>query len=360
MKTALYGSLVLLALASIKSTAQEATAGVDLRAVLTAQSVGSNQLSDEPRSGSPVILGSRAIVYPTIKFSDTWFVTGAVQFVTRPYYYSDFSTQGYGAKGNLLQATLNYSRVADRGSLLVRAGSLSTAFGSFLLRYDDAQNALIDLPPQYGYYYSPVSFLPVAGVELDATRGKWDGRLQFANSSPANPHNIFDTGQYGNWAGGGGFTIRQGLRIGASGYYGPYLDQQYAYYMPGELSPSKLPAHALGIDGNWAHGHTSAYFEIQRFVMPYTVIPDFRETAGYAELCQVLSPRWFVAGRYSITSNSATGNMNVFESSGGFRANRFQLLKFGYELRHYSTGGEPNENTVAIQFITAFHKSFGR
>jgi hypothetical protein len=360
MKTGLLGGLVLLALAGVNSAAQEATAGVDLRAVLTAQLAGSTQLSEEPRSGSPVAPGSRAVVYPTIKFDDNWFITGAVQFVTRPYYYSDFSPQGYGARGNLLQATLNYSRIADRGSLLVRVGSLSTAFGSFLLRYDDSQNALIDLPPQYGYYYAPVSFLPVAGVEVDATRGKWDGRLQFANSSPANPHNVFSAGQYGNWAGGAGYTVRQGLRVGASGYYGPYLDQQYAYYFPGEVSPSKLPAHAIGIDGNWAHGHTSAFVEVQRFVMPYTVIPDFRETAGYAEVSQVLSPRWFVAGRYSITSNSATGNLNVIETTVGFRPNRFQLLKCGYELRHYSTSAQPNDNAVTVQFITTFHKSIGR
>jgi len=360
MKAALHGGLVLLALAPIRLHAQEASSGVDLRATLTAQIVGSNELSDEPRSGSPVILGTRDVVYPTIKFSDNWFATGAGQFVTRPYYYSDFSTEGYGAKGNLLQATVNYSRVAERGSLLVRVGELSSAFGSFLLRYDDARNALVDFPPQYGYYYSPVSFLPVAGAQLDATRGKWDGRLQFANSSPANPRSIFASDQYGNWAAGGGYTIRQGLRVGASGYYGPYLDRHYAYYFPGEANPSKLPAHAVGVDGNWARGYTSVYVEVQRFVMPYTVISDFRETAGYAELRRVLSPRWFIAGRYSITSNSATGRLNVFETAAGFRANRFQLLKVGYETRLYSTGSESNSNTVAIQFTTTFHKSAGR
>jgi hypothetical protein len=46
---------------------------------------------------------------------------------------------------------------------------------------------------------------------IDANRGKFDGRAQFANSSPAHPRCIFDHDQYGNWAGGGGYTIRQGL-----------------------------------------------------------------------------------------------------------------------------------------------------
>jgi hypothetical protein len=349
--------LALLVLASVCLDAQEADSGVDLRATITGQVIGSDQLAREPRSGSVAVAGARAVAYPTIKFSDHWFATGAVQLVTRPYYSSDLSTKGYGAKGSVLQSTLNYSRVSNRGSLLVRAGEMSSAFGSFLLRYDDSDNALVDLPPQYGYYYAPVSFLPVAGAQVDATRNKWDGRLQFANSSPANPRSIFAHDQYANWAAGAGVTVRQGLRIGVSGYRGPYLDRKYAYYFPDEAKPSTLPAHAVGIDGNWAHRHTSAYAEVQRFVMTYTLIPDFRESAGYAELRQVLSPRWSVAGRYSLTSTNVTGRTNIVESSASYRPNRFQLLKFGYELRHTTTGSDRNTNVLAVQFITTFHRS---
>jgi hypothetical protein len=360
MKIGLHAALALLAFSVGNLSAQEANSGIDLRATLTAQIIGAQELTDSPRSGSPVAAGSRAVSYPTIKLNDHWFATGAVQVVTRPYYDSDFSSTGYGAKGNLLQATLNYSSTSGRGSLLFRAGKMSTTFGSFLLRYDDADNALIGLPPQYGYYYAPVSFLPVTGAQIDATRSKWDGRLQFANSSPANPRSVFAKDQYGNWAAGAGYTIRQGFRVGMSGYRGPYLDRKYAYYYPGEVNPSKLPAHAIGIDANWAHVHSSVYAEMQRFVMPYTLFPDFRETTGYAEFRQVLSPRWFVAGRYSITSTNASGRMNVVETAGGFRPNRFQLLKFGYEVEHYSTGSERNNNVFAAQFITTFHKSAGR
>jgi hypothetical protein len=347
----------LLFLGSACLRGQEANSGVDLRGTLTAQMIGSNQLTDEPRSGSPVITGSRAVAYPTLKFSDHLFATGAVQLVTRPYYISDLSTKGYGAKGSILQSTLNYSRLSSRGSVLLRAGEMSSAFGSFLLRYDDSDNALVDLPPQYGYYYAPVSFLPVAGAQIDATRGKWDGRLQFANSSPANPRSIFAHDQYGNWAAGAGYTIRQGLRVGASGYRGPYLDRKYAYYFPGEAKPGTLPAHAIGIDANWGHRHTSAYLEVQRFVMSYTLFPDFRETAGYAELRQVLSPRWSIASRYSLTSTNVTGKTSIVESTGAYRANRYQLLKFSYEVRHTSSGPDQNNNILAVQFITTFHKS---
>src|SRR5580704_9695561 len=133
--------------------AQEANSGFDLRATLSGQAAAASESTEPPRSGSPVNAGFRSVFYPTWKLSDHWTFTGALQFYSRPYFFESFSTQGYGVKGDILQATLNYSRISDKGSILIRAGQLSTAFGSFLLHYDDADNALIDLPMEYGYYY---------------------------------------------------------------------------------------------------------------------------------------------------------------------------------------------------------------
>jgi hypothetical protein len=340
--------------------AQEAHSGLDLRASVTAQTVVSNVLTEEPRSGSVAAAGFRSVAYPTWKINDNWFVTGSVQLASRPYFYEDFSMQGYGLKGNLLQATLNYSRVWDKGSLLVRAGEMTTAFGSFLLRYDDADNPLIDLPIEYGYYYAPVSMLPVAGAGLDVTRGRLDGRIQFANSSPANPRSPFATDQYGNWAGGAGYTIRQGLRVGASAYRGPYLSRNYKFFFPGEINPNLLTAHALGADLDWIHHHTSVRAEAQKFVMPYSVIPTFRESAGYVEFVQVLSPRWYLAARGGFSDSNASGNARNIETAAGFRPNRHQLVKISYEFEHYSAGPYPHANTLAMQLVTTFHAAAGR
>ena len=339
---------------------QEASSGFDLRATLTAETIASKQLSDAPRSGSPIILGGKGVVYPTWKINDNWFVTAALQLTTRPYYYEQLTTEGYGVKGIVLQSTLNYSHISHNGSILVRVGEMSTAFGSFMLRYDDTDNALIDIPIQYGYYYAPVSVLGVAGAQIDATKGKWDARAQFANSSPANPRSIFASDQYGNWTGGGGYTIRQGFRVGASGYRGPYLDRNYPYFFPGEANPSTLPASGVGIDVNWAHAHSSVLGELQRFVMPYKAIPTFHETAGYGEFRQVLSPRWYAAVRGGFSTANAGGNTQVLETAAGFRPGRFQLIKAGYQYEHYSLGNQRNNNTFAVQFITTIHKSIGR
>ncbi len=339
--------------------AQEASAGFDFRESLSALGLDSNVLSAPPRSGSPFAAGFRSVTYPTWKISPNWGVTGALQFVTRPYFYEDFDTTGYGAKGYILQSTLNYSRLSDKGSLLFRAGVLSTAFGSFLLRYDDADNPLVDMPPQYGYYYSPVSTSGLPGAQIDATRGKWDGRLQFANSSPANPRSLFAHDQYGNWAGGAGYTIRQGFRVGVDAYRGPYLDRQSPYFFWGEKNPSTLPATGLGVDAGWAHGHTSVQLEEDHFVMPYTVIPTFRESAGYIELKQVLTPRWYLAFRPGYTAASAGGDVRCWEMAAGFRPNRFQLIKVDYEIEHYTQGAPTNQSTLAVQWVTTFHRAFG-
>jgi hypothetical protein len=48
------------------------------------------------------------------------------------------------------------------------------------------------------------------------------------------------------------------------------------------------------------------------------------------------------------------------EAAGGFRPDRFQLIKFSYELTHYGTGTVQNNNTFAIQFVTTLQRSFGR
>lgn len=337
---------------------QEASSGLDVRETLSGLGVASSVLSSPPRSGSSTIAGFRSLTYPTLKIGSNWTLTGAYEFVTRPYAYEDFSTAGYGAHGYLLQGSVNYARASEKGSLLVRAGVLSTAFGSFMLRYNDADNPLIDVPPQYGYYYSPVSLYGLPGAQIDVARGKIDGRLQFANSSPANPRGLFAHDQYGNWAGGVGVTIRQGFRIGADGYRGPWLDRQYKYFFPGEVAPNRLPATGLGVDAQWSRGHTSLQFEEDHFLMPYTVIPDFHESAGYLEMKRVLGPRWYVAFRPGYTAAGAFGDMRNLESAVAWRPSRFQLVKLDYEIEHYTESTPRNQNTIAVQWVVTLDRAF--
>jgi hypothetical protein len=334
--------------------AQEAGSGFDLRSTLSTQFAASTISEEPPRSGTPVTAGFRSIFYGTWKLSDHWTAFGAWQLNSRPYFYTDLSTLGYGFNGDLVQATLSYSRVSGKGSVLIRAGQLQTAFGSFPLRYDDATNPLVDLPIEYGYD-GPVSTLGLAGAQIDASRGKWDGRLQFVNSSADNPRSILAPDQYGNWAGGGGYTIRQGFRIGASGFRGPYLVRGDSDLPAGELNPSRLPANALGIDVEWERGHWNVQGEVQRFVFPNAGVPTLRQEAGYAEVKRALNPRWYVAARSGFSGTNGDGDTQNLEAAAGFRPDRFQLIKADYELTHNSIGAYSLDKTFSIQVVTMLH-----
>jgi hypothetical protein len=333
--------------------AQEADSGFEVRTTLSEEGVYAQELTQPPRSGDPYAGGFRALFYPVWKWNQHWTVEGAVQVYSRPYFWEQFSTQGYGVKADVLQAHLNYSRFWSKASLVVRAGILSSAFGSFLLRYDDAVNPLIDMPMIYGYY-TGVTNLGLAGAQVDATVGKVDFRSQFVNSSAVNRRSIFDHDQYGNWAGGAGYTIVQGFRVGASAFRGPYLDRQSPFYFPGEADPKDLPGSGVGVDVAWARGGWNVYGEWQRLQMDYTVIPAFREQAAYAEIRRVLSPRWYVAARPGYLRASAFPGYQEYETVVGYRPNAHQLVKVEYEIAQGPRIRGTLSNTFAIQLVTQF------
>jgi hypothetical protein len=272
---------------------------------------------------------------------------------TRPFFAEQFTTIGRGLRADVLQAHLSYSRFWDNKSVVVRAGQLSSAFGAFLLRYDDAANPLSGMPLSYGYYSKGITTYGLAGAQIDVTLGKIDARAQFVNSSPANRRSLLDADQYGNWAGGAGYTIVQGLRVGASAYRGPYLHRQYAWYRPGEAKPRDLPASAVGIDAQWARGHWSSHAEWQWFHRPYRAVPTLTQEAGYAETRRVLHPRWFAATRAGYLSSSTGSRIKAYSFAIGFRPNSRQIVKIGYDMERRTPGaGAPG--SIVIQLVTSF------
>ncbi len=354
-------SILLLFSLAAAARAQEAGSGFDLRATVSEQVDYSHQLSQSPRDGDPVSGGFRAMLYPTLKLSENWTVFAAVQVYSSPYFSDELTTKGYAVHANILQGYLSYSRFWKKGSMVFRAGELSSTFGTFLLRYDDAANALIDMPQAYGYYGAGVTDYGLAAAQVDVTLGKLDIRAQLANSSPANPRSVFAKDQYGNWAGGVGWTIRQGLHVGVSGYRGPYLDRGYEYYFPGEAKPSQLPATAGGVDFEWSAGHWNVYGEWQRVLLTYRAIPSFREDFGYAEARRVLHPRWYVAVRAGYRNTNAIPRTEVYEAAVGFRPARNELIKLGYEVQRGPAVRGTLNNILAMQFVTTLHPiSVGR
>jgi len=336
--------------------AQEAESGFELRSTVAAASVYSHELTEAPRDGEEVTGGFQALLYPTWKLNSHWAVSGAIQIHSRPYFPEEFTSQGYGVKANILNANISYSRFWGKGSLVVRAGQLTSAFGSFLLRYDPSVNSLTGVPAGYGYYSGGVAVAGLAGVQADGTLGPFDMRAQFTNSSPANPRSVFDRDQYANWAGGAGYTIRQGFRIGVSAYRGPYLDRHHPFYFPREARPHDLPATGYGLDVQWGRGPWNVYGELSHFQMTYKAIPTFNLHTGYAEVRRVLHPRWYGAARTGYQRPVGYRGSESYETTVGFRPSASQVLKFGYTTEHYS--GQALAHTVMIQFVTSF-RAFG-
>jgi len=338
--------------------AQEAESGFELRSTVSIEAAHSPDLTEDPRDGAPMVGGFQALLYPTWKLDSHWAISGTIQVHSRPYFPEEFSTQGYGVKTSILNANISYSQFWGKSSLVVRVGQLTSAFGSFLLRYDPAANPLTGVPAGYGYYGGGVAVAGLAGAQVDGTVGPFDMRAQFTNSSPANPRSVFDKDQYANWAGGAGYTIRQGFRVGVSAYRGPYLDRQYQYFFPGEAPPRELPATGYGLDVQWGRGPWNVYGELSHFQFAYKVIPTFNQHTGYAEVRRVLNPRWYAAARANYMRPLGYPGSEAYEMAAGFRPTANQVLKFGYSIQH--TAGDPDglENAVTIQFVTNF-RAFG-
>ena len=333
---------------------QEAASGLQVDGTLSTAVDFSNQLKEQPRDGSPFAGGARLMLYPKWKISRHWSFLAAVQLRTRPYFFEEFESQGYGVKADILQGQMVYSQTGKDKSFSVRLGQMSTAFGSFLLRYDDARNPLIDVPVSYGYYEKGVTDLGLMGAEVDASFHRLDFRAQFTNSSPANRRSIFDNGQYGDWAGGVGLTIVQGVRVGLSSYRGPYLDLESEHYKPREGPPQNLPATGYSIELEAAHGAWNFNSEIQKFQYEYKIIPAFVEYASYAELKRTLTPRWYAAIRVTRLSGSYGLAEKVYEGVLGYRPNRFQLLKIGYERQNGRETPGSLGNVFSLQLVTQF------
>ena len=137
--------------------------------------------------------------------------------------------------------------------------------------------------------------------------------------------------------------------MGVSAYRGPYLHRQYRYYFPGEAKPRNLPGSGYGIDVQWGRSPWNVYGELHKFQLAYRKIRTFNQHTGYAEARRVLHPRWYVAARASYIRASAFPGYESYELGAGYRPNRYQLVKVGYQILK---SHEPN--TFAVQFVTSF------
>ncbi|MGH9354009.1 MAG: hypothetical protein ACRD2G_17915, partial [Terriglobia bacterium] len=166
----------------------------------------------------------------------------------------------------------------------------------------------------------------------------------------------------------GGYTVRQGFRVGMSAYRGPWLDNTLVSAFPQGLDATDFPATGLGVDVQWARGYWNASGEWDRFVFDYpnfTVAPTL--SFGYAELKRIINPRWYAALRTGYqtdnhpvywnvrSSTTFLPNRQAYEFAVGFRPNRLMLLKAGYEWVNVAGGPRGQDNVFGVQFITSIN-----
>ncbi|HEV8039367.1 MAG TPA: hypothetical protein VGP62_10935 [Bryobacteraceae bacterium] len=394
---------ILGALAATHLPAQDANFGFSVPMTLSAGGMYTERLQSEGPA-SPFTGGFRAMFYPTLKLGPHWFAYAAVQVRLAPYFYYDAYDGDHEFYNDLIQAFLGYSFRAGQTSWVVKAGRLSSAFGSFPPRYDDTDNPLLDQPLQYvtelslaanqlpcgvkdltsqqygsNWFHcggatgqqnglTPVTLYGLPGIEADVSGHGFDGRLQVTSGSPASPQAVGYANQYAQWTAGGGYTIFQGFRVGVSGFRGPYLDPTLATLLPAGSTVRDFPASAVGADVQWARGHWSVSGEWQKF---WYDLPNFVQspsvTAGYGEVRSVLTPRFYLAGRVGwmktgrvsdnkgISADDFAPKMASYEFAAGCWLNRHQLLKIGYEWLDVQYQGGTHDNVLGVQLVTSIH-----
>ncbi|MCX6595518.1 MAG: hypothetical protein NTV70_04030 [Acidobacteria bacterium] len=347
------------------------------------------------------------MLYPTLKLSEHWFAYGAVQLRSTPYFPYDAYYPEATVKADMIQAFLGYARQVKGVTVMAKAGRLSSAFGSFAIRYDDVENPLIDQPlvysapvrlnpnqlacgtndilhqqayavdvvhycggaPGHNHGVVPVTLYGLPGIELGFASRHFDGRFQVTNSSPINPLSLTAAGQSAQWTAGGGFTPWHSLRIGASAYRGSYLGAPLRPLLPAGGSLRDYAATGAGVDAQFQHGRTLVRGEWQWFQLP---MPRFRQQpslqAGYVEAKVTMTPRIYLAARggaqtfgaitdtRGVSADQFAPSRGFLESGLGFRLNRMQLVKLSYQWVRLGDQRGTRDNVAALQFVTSVHQ----
>jgi hypothetical protein len=358
------------------------------------------------QSASPVAANFRLMFYPTLRLGKHWFAYAAIQVRRLPYFYYDAYLADRGVETDLVQGYVGYTVHPGAATIVFKAGQMTSAFGSFPLRYDDVQNPLMDQPLAYitevplrsdqilcgtpdllnqhygsvaagcggevgrGPGLTPVTLYGMPAVQAEISAHHFDGRVQLTNSSPAYPWS-FETvsRQYLQATVGGGLTVRQGFRLGGSYFRGPYLENSLSAWLPSGTTVRSFPAIGKGIDVEWARGRFSTNSELQqiRFEMPNFVIPP-RILSGYLEVKGRLTPRIYGAVRegflktqsvldtQGVSASAFAPTLQTTEFGVGYWLHPHVLAKVSYEIAHAAGSDSTRSNVFGLQLVATFNQ----
>jgi len=386
--------------------AQQAESGFSMPVTASFGAMDTHRFEYSNPSASPFAANFRLMLYPTLRLGKHWFAYAAIQVRRMPYFYYDAYLPDRGVETNLVQGYVGYTMHPGAATVVFKAGQMVTAFGSLPLRYDDAENPLMDQPlayitelpvrgdqlscgtndllwQHYGYVQAgcggetgggpgitPVTLYGIPAAQAEISLRRFDARVQMTNSSPAYPESWETVSrQYLQWTAGGGFTIQQGFRVGVSGFRGPYMENTVAPWLPAGSTVRSFPAIARGLDVEWARGRLSANGELQdfRFDAPNFVVPP-RFLAGYIELKGRITPRIFTAVRegflktesvldtQGVSAAEFSPTLQATELGVGYWLHPRVLAKVSYEFMHAAGSSGSDNNVLGMQLVVRFNQ----
>jgi hypothetical protein len=177
-----------------------------------------------------------------------------------------------------------------------------------------------------------------------------------------NPQPLTSGDQHAQWSAGGGYTISPGFRVGVSGFRGRWLNGIDGAAGTG-INTWQPPATGVGADAEWARGRWKMKAEWQRLTFNYpaafqTAIPT--ATFAWTEAKVILTPRLYAAARVGCqdvngfaTASIFAPNVARYEGAIGFRPDRFQLMKVGYEWNRLGQTSAEMDSVFGVQLVTA-------
>lgn len=197
--------------------------GVAVPVTLSGGAFYTHRLQVRERARHPEAAAFRAMLYPTVKLGSHWFGYAALQVHSTPYFYYDAFNPARDLEIELVQGYVGYAARKGRTTMAIKAGQLVSAFGSFPLRYNDAENPLMDQPLSYiqsltlrhdqlscgtadlhkqtygsviadrggavgrARGMTPVTLYGMRSTQIEISADRVDARFQVTSGSPINP-----------------------------------------------------------------------------------------------------------------------------------------------------------------------------
>lgn len=248
-------------------------------------------------------------------------------------------------------------RFTASDAFVLDAGKMPQLLGTFAARRFSTRNPLIGEPDGYPITYP-------WGLEASGTAGMFDYRAAGVTKAPTHQGYTPDPATALRPEGGVGVTPFVGLRLGASGTVGPYLNNAYTTAQLGGEGWQHYQQRIAAGDLSFSRGYLELRAEYAYSDYQVPTIPT--RASGftyYVEPKYTLSPRLFVAGRWEVNDYPFVGyfvprgwitsrtDYSDWELGGGYRIGASTLLKTSYRADHRSGR---SGHAIALQLSQAF------